>query len=300
MYCSRIAFCSRYFGDDRDAIETTFLVLEADEREFADAFAKYNIWSQDFQLFVEAVRANTLSEYFLLVSVDGVYAALSKRWDHGGRGDHLQLFGAVTRDEKFESYELFSLLSEFQKKLFLQPELFSEFCLPMPAVKLKTRIRIENLRNVSLTSILQLCHDAQMNPAQASDDILALTLFQSGLSNWLFGQERVSSQPLLDELVRRHLQGDWLGSKCFDFHKVTPLEIIARRIRAEKTLFEIHNGELDHYLSYDLRPEVVEKRIATLNTEVLAEAGLLASAKRPGLEKLYVMEIWRRLEHQNA
>jgi hypothetical protein len=169
----------------------------------------------------------------------------------------------------------------------------------MPSVKLKTRIRIENFRNVDLTSILQQSQEAQRHPEHAFDDFLAIALFQSGLRNWLNGPETVSAQPLLDELVRRHLESDWLGSKFFDFNKVTPLEMIARRIRAEKTLFEVHNGQLDHYLSFDERREVVEKRIAALNIEVLAEAALLASGKEPGLEKIYVMEIWRRLDGQN-
>lgn len=297
MYCLEIAFCPRYFVDGGESIATTFLVLDAEPRQIDDAMAKYQVWSEDFQIYLEASAELSLEKYFLLISTDGKYASLTARFPEGDNmGDRLGLFGAMRRHAKFEERTLSQILLEFEAHLFKEPELFSRLEVKLPPLKLKQRFRLDAMRYENMLDLVRAVERALEQPQDAADDVLALALMQAGNKPWMNFEKVIAAKPLLDELIRRHRKDLWNGSMFFDFSGTTPQEITARRIRAERNLHDLEHGEFFQYMDYETREKAKEVALRKIKTEELAEVALIASGKNAGDEKRFVMELVRRAD----
>jgi hypothetical protein len=274
MHCNQVAICKRYFVDDHFAKEAVFFVMEdANEYEFAQAMGRSQVRDADFETFLMAKEKDELSRYLLLVSTDAKYASLSLR--DGScplqNQDRLNLFGADLLMLPFTGETVEELQIEFWEQLFRYPELLSFRGLEPPKIKLKNRVDYSRVSWGELSMIAGVPEG--LGGTNPPGDALFMGLFLAGVQtpNW----RPDFAETLVSELIRRLSDEDLRGfGRYIDYKKITPFEIAARRLRAEKTLRELHSIQYKFNLGYGRK--TVSKAISKLKGDHLAEVAALA------------------------
>ena len=287
MHCNQIAICRRYFVNNQLGIDAVFFVIEdAQPSDFDSAMARYQVWDEDFRVFLQAVERGQLKDYKLLVSVDGKYASLAKYQpdssDALNSEDRLGLFGASYKKLKFNGKTFEQLQAEFQSHLLRHPDLFQVPGIQIPALKMKNRIDFSKVswgELHNLAAIPEALHGGSLH--SLADDVLALTLFTAGYQTDYWPVD--VAENIVTELIRRLDEDSWGGYRYIDYKHVTPREVITRRLRAEKTLRELDLINYEFNMRYG--KERVQKAISRLKGDHLTEVTILATLTRSEVAK---------------
>jgi hypothetical protein len=300
MFCHKIVKARRYYlnaplADGRTAIDVVFLAIETSERELIAELAKREVFSQDFEYFIEAAKKDQLDACQLLVSTDGKYASFfSRDADKDNEADNIGLFGGEFRTfmGEVEGNTVDEILANFQSVLLNDPDLFQIPGISAPELRINNRIDYARIDFPAMDAIGGFPNIGNRALEDVTDDRLAIALFAVGAQNRFFGSpdHEISKLPeLMEELWRRIDLNDWVSGEYMDFRGITPREIVARRIRAENALAEVNS--IAHDFNYGDGELRARRKISNLKGDLLAETATLAFLTMSPFVKLFIMAV---------